>query len=104
MLAYRNALIAWPNFAAAAMNLAVLLEAGGHAQEAIAVLDGALQPDEVRIALLNQRGRLLEQNKRLLEAEAGISEKSDDPARPARRDPALGACPAKRVPLGHALR
>jgi predicted O-linked N-acetylglucosamine transferase (SPINDLY family) len=69
MVAYRNALVAWPNFAAAATNLAAMLTADGRPQEAIAVLDGALQPDEARIALLNQRGRLLEQNKRLLEAE-----------------------------------
>jgi predicted O-linked N-acetylglucosamine transferase (SPINDLY family) len=69
MLAYRNALIARPNFAAAAMNLATLLEADGRAGEAIPVLDGALQSDEVRTTLLNNRGRLLEQIKRLREAE-----------------------------------
>lgn len=68
-LAYRNALVAWPHFAAGAKNLAVLLEADGCSQEAIAVLDDALQSDDARIGLLNQRARLLEQLKRLPEAE-----------------------------------
>jgi len=69
MLAYQNALVAGPNFAAAAINLAALLEADGRVQEAIAVLDGALQSNESRTGLLNQCARLLEQNKRLVEAE-----------------------------------
>jgi predicted O-linked N-acetylglucosamine transferase (SPINDLY family) len=68
MLAYRNSLVAWPNFTGAAVQLAVLLEADGRPKEAIAVLDSALQPDEARTALLNQRARLLEHNKRLYEA------------------------------------
>jgi predicted O-linked N-acetylglucosamine transferase (SPINDLY family) len=69
MQAYRDALALWPNFVAAAINLAQLLEADGLGEEAIAVLDSALQPDDARTGLLNQRARLLEQNKRLLEAE-----------------------------------
>jgi predicted O-linked N-acetylglucosamine transferase (SPINDLY family) len=69
ILAYRNALVARPNFAPAAINLATLLEADGCGAEAIASLDGALQPDEARTMLLNNRGRLLEQMKRLQEAE-----------------------------------
>ena len=69
MLAYRRALAAWPNFATAAIKLAQLLEADGRVSEAIAVLDGALQSDDARIALVNQRGRLLEQSKRLQDAE-----------------------------------
>jgi predicted O-linked N-acetylglucosamine transferase (SPINDLY family) len=69
MLAYRNALAARPNFTPAATNLAVLLEAGGQSGEAVAVLEGALQPDEARTMLLNNRGRLLEKLKRLDEAE-----------------------------------
>jgi predicted O-linked N-acetylglucosamine transferase (SPINDLY family) len=68
MLAYRNALVAWPNFVPAALNLAKLLEADGRAEEAIAILDGALQSDEARVGLINQRGRVLEQGKRLYEA------------------------------------
>jgi predicted O-linked N-acetylglucosamine transferase (SPINDLY family) len=69
MLAFRNVLMLSPHFEAAAINLARLLEADGRFEEAIAVLDGALQPDEERIGLINQRARLLEQNKRLQEAE-----------------------------------
>lgn len=69
MLAYRNALAAWPNFATAAIKLAQLLEADGRVSEAITVLDSALQSDDARTALINQRGRLLEQSKRLQEAE-----------------------------------
>jgi predicted O-linked N-acetylglucosamine transferase (SPINDLY family) len=69
MLAFRNVLMLSPHFEAAAINLARLLEADGRFEEAIAVLDGALQPDEERTGLINQRARLLEQNKRLQEAE-----------------------------------
>ena len=69
ILAYRNALAISPNFVTAAINLARLLEADGRAKEAIAVLDDALQADDARTGLINQRARLLEQNKRLHEAE-----------------------------------
>lgn len=69
MFAYRNALAAAPYFAPAAMNLAMLLQAEGRVQEAIAVLDGAVQPDETRLGLRKQRARLLEKTKRLQEAE-----------------------------------
>jgi predicted O-linked N-acetylglucosamine transferase (SPINDLY family) len=74
VLAYRNALVLWPHFAEAAINLAGLLEADGRAEEAIAVLDGALQLEESRTGLLNQRARLLEQSKRLKEAEAELEQ------------------------------
>ena len=69
MLAFRNVLMLSPHFEAAALNLARLLEADGRVKQAIDVLDGALQPDEERIGLINQRARLLEKNKRLQEAE-----------------------------------
>jgi predicted O-linked N-acetylglucosamine transferase (SPINDLY family) len=69
MLAFRNALAVSPHFVAAAMHLAQLLAAEGRLSEAIAVLDGALQPDDERTGLTNQCARLLEQNKRLLEAD-----------------------------------
>ena len=69
MLAYRDALALWPQFRGRRDQLAQLLEADGRPEEAIAVLDGALQPDDARIGLINQRARLLEQTKRLQEAE-----------------------------------
>jgi predicted O-linked N-acetylglucosamine transferase (SPINDLY family) len=69
MLAYRNALAIQPTFAPAAMNLVLLLKSEGRANETISILRGALQPDEARTELINNRARLLEQCGRLLEAE-----------------------------------
>jgi predicted O-linked N-acetylglucosamine transferase (SPINDLY family) len=71
-LAYRKALALAPSFAPAALNLAGLLQAAGQRAEVAAVLDGALQPDEARTALINQRARLLERMKRLDEAEGEL--------------------------------
>lgn len=67
--AYRNALVAKPDFHPASINLGLSLEALGQPEDALATWQNALQPDEVRAALLNQRGRLLEQLGRLDEAE-----------------------------------
>jgi predicted O-linked N-acetylglucosamine transferase (SPINDLY family) len=61
MQAYRNALTLHPGFAPAAVNLGLLLEQLGQPDAALKVWADALQPDDVRIALLNQRARLLEQ-------------------------------------------
>ena len=69
MLAYRNALSLQPTFAPAAINLALLLRSDYLGNETIAVLRGALQPDEARTELINNRARLLEKCGRLLEAE-----------------------------------
>ena len=69
MRAYRSALAIRPHFVAAALNLAALLEAAGRRTEAIAALDGALQSDEARTALINNCGRVLDQTKKLPEAE-----------------------------------
>jgi predicted O-linked N-acetylglucosamine transferase (SPINDLY family) len=69
MLAYQNALAIRPGFHPAAVNLGLLLEAQGQPDEALRIWSNALQPDEARIALLNQRARLLEQCGRLAEAE-----------------------------------
>ena len=69
MQAYRQALVLRPHFGTAAIGLAGLLEAAERKEDAIAVLNSALQPDAERTGLLNQRARLLEQIKRLDEAE-----------------------------------
>jgi predicted O-linked N-acetylglucosamine transferase (SPINDLY family) len=69
MLAYRNALSLQPTFAPAAINLALLLRSDNLGNETFAVLRGALQPDEARTELINNRARLLEKCGRLLEAE-----------------------------------
>ncbi|HEY4173703.1 MAG TPA: hypothetical protein VGM42_11810 [Rhodopila sp.] len=60
--AYRAALAVNPGFAPAAVNLGLQLERHGDAPAALQVWTETLQPDESRIALLNQRGRLLEQS------------------------------------------
>lgn len=67
--AYRQALALRPDFHQAAINLGITLERLGQHQAALDVWGAALQPDEGRIALLNQRGRLLEDLKRYDEAE-----------------------------------
>lgn len=67
--AYRQALAAKPDLWQAAVNLGLALEAQGQPEAAMATWQSALQPTEARIALLNQRGRLLEQQKHYAEAE-----------------------------------
>jgi predicted O-linked N-acetylglucosamine transferase (SPINDLY family) len=62
MQAYRTVLAIKPGFVPGAINLGLQLERHGEAQAALQVWGEALQPDESRIALLNQRGRLLEQS------------------------------------------
>ena len=72
MLAYQNALAAKPDFYQAAVNLGLAQEAQGQPEAALATWQQALQPAEARIALLNHRGRLLENHGRLAEAEAEL--------------------------------
>lgn len=68
MSAYRSALAIMPGFHPAAINLGLLLERHGHPDAALQVWKEALQPDDSRTALLNQRARLLEQQGQLAEA------------------------------------
>jgi len=70
ILAYRTALALRPDFAPAAINLGLLLERRGDPKQALDCWRVALQADESRIMLINQRARLLEQLVRLDEAEA----------------------------------
>ncbi len=72
ILAYRAALALRPDFTPAAINLGLLLERRGDTTAALACWTETLQKDEARIALLNQRARLLEQLGRLDEAEAAM--------------------------------
>ena len=67
--AYRNALGLVPGFHPAAINLGLLLERLGHTDTAIAIWTDAIQSDDARTGLLNQRGRLLEQVGNLADAE-----------------------------------
>lgn len=69
ILAFRTALSLRPDFAPAAVNLGLMLEQRGETQAALSVWGEALQPDEARIALINQRARLLEQLGQLADAE-----------------------------------
>ena len=68
MHAYRAALAISPGFAPAAINLGLQLERHGQSQAALQVWTDALQPDDSRIALLNQQARLLEQSGQLARA------------------------------------
>ena len=70
VVAYRNALVLRPNFYSAAINLGLSQEAMGRTAEALETWQNALQPQDARIALLTQRGRLLERLGHLEEAEA----------------------------------
>jgi predicted O-linked N-acetylglucosamine transferase (SPINDLY family) len=72
ILAYRTALAIRPDFTPAAINLGLLLERGGAPEMALNCWRDALQPDESRTTLINQRARLLEQLGRLGEAEAAM--------------------------------
>lgn len=69
---FRNAVALKPDFYQAAVNLGLNLEARGLHDDALAVWTSAVQPDEARLALLNHKGRLLEQLGRLDEAEATL--------------------------------
>jgi predicted O-linked N-acetylglucosamine transferase (SPINDLY family) len=60
MDAYRNALVLKPDFHPAAANLGLQLEATGDLTGALQVWAQAIQPNEARTTLLNQRARLLE--------------------------------------------
>lgn len=70
--AYREALALQPRLDQAAINLGLVLEALGQAEQAIAVWRQALQPEAMRITLLNQQGRLLEERQDFLGAEAAL--------------------------------
>jgi predicted O-linked N-acetylglucosamine transferase (SPINDLY family) len=72
ILAYRTALALRPDFSPASVNLGLLLEQQGDPNEALAQWDAALQKDDDRISLINQRARLLEHLGRLPDAEAAM--------------------------------
>jgi predicted O-linked N-acetylglucosamine transferase (SPINDLY family) len=69
IVAYQHALLLRPDFYPAAANLGTLLESTGRTDAALRVWERALQPDEVRLILINNRARLLEQIGRFNEAE-----------------------------------
>ncbi len=68
-IAYGNTLTLRPDMHSAAINLGLLLERTGQPQQALATWKRAAQPDETRIALEIQQGRLLEKLGRFEEAE-----------------------------------
>jgi predicted O-linked N-acetylglucosamine transferase (SPINDLY family) len=70
--AYRNALVLKPDLHAAAINLGLMLEVSGHPERALLVWEQALQTDEVKVALLTQKGRLLETIGELSDAESTL--------------------------------
>ncbi|MDB5381804.1 MAG: O-linked acetylglucosamine transferase [Rhodospirillales bacterium] len=81
--AYSQALVLQPKLDQAAVNLGLALEAQGQPDAALAVWDQALQSTAMRVALLNHRGRLLDERKRFTEAEAALrASLLLDPAQP----------------------
>jgi predicted O-linked N-acetylglucosamine transferase (SPINDLY family) len=72
ILAYQTALALKPDFHPAAINLGLLLEQLGQTDAALQSWAQAIQPDDARIALINQRARLLEKLGRLAEAEQAL--------------------------------
>ena len=83
MDAYRNALVLKPDFHHAATNLGLQLEAKGDHAAALQTWEAALQSNEARTTLLNQRARLLEQDGRFAEAADDMTRSlSTDPAQP----------------------
>ena len=69
IVAYRTALALKPGFAPAAINLGLLLERRGDPAAALSTWQEALQPDDARVALTNQKARLLEQLGQLPDAQ-----------------------------------
>jgi len=81
--AYRQALALQPRLDQAAINLGLALETLGDPDQALAVWEQALQPATMRITLLNQRGRLLEERRDFLAAEQALrASLLLDPAQP----------------------
>ena len=72
ILAFRSALALRPDFAPAALNLGLLQEQHGDPGAALATWSGALQPDDIRVSLLNQQARLREQQGHLDTAAAAM--------------------------------
>ena len=70
---YENALALKPTFYQAAVNLGLAHEAAGKNDLALATWHKNLQTEEARIALLNHRGRVLENLKQLDEADAVLT-------------------------------
>ena len=70
--AYGNALFLRPDQYGAAVNLGLIHETHSQPDKALEIWKQALQPDDVRTTLLNQRGRLLERLGRLEEAERDL--------------------------------
>lgn len=68
-VAYGNALALKPDMHGAAINLGLLLEGADQPEQALAIWKQAVQPDETRVALDIQQGRLLEKLGRFDEAE-----------------------------------
>jgi predicted O-linked N-acetylglucosamine transferase (SPINDLY family) len=71
--AYRNAVALKPDFHAASLNLGLQLEVKGDLTGALATWAQALQSNDARTALLNQRARLLETNGHLADAERELT-------------------------------
>ncbi|TWB37190.1 O-linked N-acetylglucosamine transferase, SPINDLY family protein [Nitrospirillum pindoramense] len=67
--AYNAALALKSDFLVAAINLGLMSESQGKTDEALEIWRRAVQPDDMRTILLNQRGRLLERMGRFEEAE-----------------------------------
>jgi predicted O-linked N-acetylglucosamine transferase (SPINDLY family) len=83
LLAYRSALALKPDFYPAAINLGLLNEQLGRTDAALRIWGQAIQSDDARTALINQRARLLEQAGRLDEAEQALrTSLLTDPAQP----------------------
>lgn len=72
MIAYRQALALKPDLHQAQVNLGLALEAEGRADEALALWNAAVQPDDARLPLFNHQGRLLESRKDYAGAEAAL--------------------------------
>ena len=82
-VAYANARALKADFYEAAVNLGLALEAMGQTNAALQTWTGALQTNQARTTLLNHKGRLMEQLRRLDEAEAALrTSLLTDPAQP----------------------
>ena len=72
IVCYQNALLLKPDFYQATLNLGFQYERSGQKDAALDLWSNALQPNEARIQLMNQKGRLLEDMHRFDEAAATL--------------------------------
>ena len=98
-IAHSNVLALRPDMHGAAINLGLLLEAMGQPEQALATWQRAAQPDEARIALEVQQGRLLEKLGAVRRGRKDSAPGTGHQSRAPGCCPSLGAYPTEKLPV-----